>query len=98
MENEVARIVSPETVRRVRMRDGVCLAGLMLKDGCSGGVDVHHIASRGAGGDDTLENMICLCRKHHHQAHAGILTRGRLRAVLRFYWQYRYSEAELAEQ
>lgn len=91
------RVSSPETILRARRRDGVCLAGLVLRDGCAGGVDVHHIASRGAGGDDTLENMICLCRKHHNQAHAGRIKRGRLRAILRLYWGYSYTDEELAD-
>jgi hypothetical protein len=91
------RIVSPEIVRRVRLRDGICLAGLVMKDGCSWGVDVHHISSRGSGGDDTLENLICLCRRHHNKAHAGELSRGRLRAILHLYWSYIYTDEELAE-
>ncbi len=92
-----ARIVSPETIQRVRMRDGICLAGLVMKDGCSGSVDVHHIASRGSGGDDTLENLICLCRRHHTRAHYGKISRGRLRAILHLYWHYFYTNEELAD-
>ena len=91
------RIVSPETVLRVRMRDGVCLAGLILRDGCTVGADVHHISSRGSGGDDSLENMICLCRRHHNRAHAGQISRGRLRAILYLYWHYSYTEEQLSE-
>lgn len=81
----------------MRQRDGVCLAGLILKDGCSTDIDVHHIASRGSGGDDTLENMICLCRRHHNQAHAGLVTRGKLRAILHLYWNYGYTSQALEE-
>ena len=81
----------------MRKRDGVCLAGLVLKDGCSAGFDVHHIASRGAGGDDTLENMICLCRAHHNRAHSGHITRGRLRQILHLYWNYSYTDDEYTE-
>ncbi len=91
------RIVSPQTIQRVRMRDGVCLAGLQLRDGCSGGVDVHHISTRGAGGDDSLENMICLCRRHHNMAHYGLISRGKLREILQLYWKYIYTEEELRE-
>jgi len=79
------------------MRDGVCLAGMILRDGCTVGFDVHHIASRGSGGDDTLENMICLCRRHHNRAHNGRITRGKLREILYLYWKYDYSEEELNE-
>ncbi len=33
------------------------------------GVDVHHIKSRGAGGGDTVDNVIPLCRSHHTEIH-----------------------------
>lgn len=79
------------------MRDGVCLAGLILRDGCTAGVEVHHIASRGSGGDDTPENLICLCRRHHHRAHHGLISRGKLRAILTLYWKYSFTEEELNE-
>lgn len=91
-------MVSPETVQRVRQRDGVCLAGLVLKDGCVDGFNVHHIASRGSGGDDTLQNLICLCRKHHNSAHYGLISRGKLREILRLYWNYLYTDQQLAER
>lgn len=91
-------IHSPETVERVRRRDGVCLAGLFLRDGCVTGFDVHHIASRGSGGDDLLENLICLCRRHHNLAHAGQISRGTLRAILHLYWNYPYTASELEER
>jgi hypothetical protein len=91
------RISNPETIQRVRMRDGICLAGLILKDGCVEGFDVHHIASRGSGGDDVLSNLICLCRKHHEMAHSGEITRGNLYEILRFYWNYNYDEDQINE-
>lgn len=33
-------------------------------------VDPHHIKTKGAGGKDTLENLLSLCRMHHRQIHA----------------------------
>ena len=32
-------------------------------------VDVHHINSRGSGGDDSLANLVALCRFHHVELH-----------------------------
>lgn len=32
-------------------------------------VDVHHIMFRSHGGKDELQNVVCLCRKHHIAAH-----------------------------
>jgi hypothetical protein len=29
--------------------------------------DPHHVTSRGAGGDDTPENLMPLCRRHHNE-------------------------------
>jgi len=31
--------------------------------------DIHHIVFRSHGGADIPENLICLCRHHHDQAH-----------------------------
>ncbi len=91
------RIESPFVVEAARWRDGVCLAGLLLKDGCVPGFDVHHIDTRGSGGDDVPRNLICLCRKHHSAAHAGRITKGALRAVLQRFFGYDYTLDELEE-
>jgi 5-methylcytosine-specific restriction endonuclease McrA len=88
-----SRIVDEEAVRRVRKRDGVCLYGLIAKDGCSGGTDVHHIVSRGAGGGDTMDNMILLCRRHHNLAHQGKITKQQLRDAVRHFYG-RVSDAQ----
>jgi len=33
----------------------------------------HHIKTRGAGGGDEKENLMCLCRKCHNLKHAGLI-------------------------
>ena len=81
----------------VRNRDGCCLIGLFLKDGCIQGYDVHHIDTRGSGGEDTMENMICVCRKHHNAAHARRISKGALRAALNRFYKYEYSPDQLEE-
>lgn len=91
------RIVSPFTIDGVRKRDGICLIGLFLKDGCVPGYDAHHITTKGSGGDDIYENMICLCRKHHNDAHAGRITKGALRAALARFYGYAYTQEQLEE-
>ena len=35
-------------------------------------VDVHHIKSRGRGGDDIPDNLISLCRDCHTKAHKNM--------------------------
>jgi 5-methylcytosine-specific restriction endonuclease McrA len=85
------RIVNPKEIEYVRYkRDGVCLWGLIKRDGCSGGLDVHHIDTRGSGGDDVRENLITLCRKHHNQAGAHRITPDELRTVLTKWYGYKY--------
>lgn len=81
---------------KIRQRDGVCIAGMLLErtseklaDGrytweCSGELDAHHITSRGAGGGDNLENGILLCRRHHQMAHMNDIQRWELRNWLFF--------------
>ena len=32
--------------------------------------DVHHVTTRGAGGHDTLQNLMPLCRYHHQKVHS----------------------------
>jgi hypothetical protein len=73
-----------------KKRDGYCIAGLFLKDGCSGGLDAHHIDSRGSGGEDVLTNLIDLCRRHHQDAEAKRITKADLRGFLTRLYGYQY--------
>ena len=86
------RLVSPETLKRVKQRDGVCLWGLVARDGCSSGLDAHHIEFKGAGGDDDLKNLICLCRRHHQLAQERKIAPQALREVLSRFYGYTYEE------
>ncbi|WP_422444340.1 HNH endonuclease [Thermoanaerobacterium sp. DL9XJH110] len=68
------RIVDRKAIRAAkRPRCQVCGSTWML---C-----VHHIRSRGAGGDDVPENLVCLCADCHAKAHAGIISKVRLREL-----------------
>ncbi len=90
------REVDAHFARKIRQRDGVCIAGMLLErttgklaDGlpswaCAVELDAHHITSRGAGGGDNLENGILLCRRHHQQAHMNTIPREKLREWLDF--------------
>jgi HNH endonuclease len=35
-------------------------------------MEVHHITPLAEGGDDTIENVACLCAAHHREVHLGI--------------------------
>lgn len=36
---------------------------------CYGTTVAHHIKTKGAGGDDSVENLIPLCTSHHQEIH-----------------------------
>ena len=92
------RIHNPDIIRWVTQeRDGVCLYGLVKRDGCSDGLDPHHIKTKGSGGDDTRENLITLCRKHHNEAQERKIRAGELRAILQKWFHYEYTQEELDE-
>jgi hypothetical protein len=80
------RTSDTNTIEAVRRRDGRCLMGPVLRNGCVEGFDVHHIQSKGSGGGDVEGNMICLCRRHHQDAHNHRIIREQLSSTLvRFY-------------
>ena len=71
-------------------RDGVCLYGIIHKDGCEGGLSVHHIKTRGSGGSDVMENLITMCQKHHDQAQAYRIPPEHLMELLTRFHGYTY--------
>lgn len=86
-------VVDSTAKRRVRTkRDGACLYGLIHKDGCSAGLDAHHLIPEGVGGPDVDENLISLCRKHHTLAEAGKIQAAELRRILTYYFDYQYDD------
>lgn len=84
------RISDPLAIMAARRRDGCCLYGLVAQDGCVPGYDAHHIDTKGSGGNDALENLICLCRKHHDQAQSRRIAAKKLREVLAQFYGYSY--------
>lgn len=86
------RFVDKRITAKARARDGACLYGLWHKDGCSGGLDGHHIIPVGVGGPDTLENVITLCRWHHTLAEARRIEADELRRLLYHYHGYDKSD------
>lgn len=45
------------------------------------GLDPHHVIFQSAGGSDTLDNLLALCRKCHDDIHAGRLVLEVLRVL-----------------
>jgi len=46
-------------------------------------LEAHHIKSRGSGGGDTDDNLICLCWKCHRLVHDGNIGKGSLKDIVR---------------
>ena len=63
-----SRTIPPAMRRALRTRDGGCRF-----PGCTNHkfVDGHHIKHWSDGGETSLENLVLLCRHHHHLVHEG---------------------------
>jgi len=66
-----SRTIPPPMRRALRARDGGCRF-----PGCTNTrfVDGHHIKHWADGGETSLDNLILLCRHHHHLVHEGGFT------------------------
>jgi len=65
------RAIPPAMRRALRIRDGGCRF-----PGCTNDkfVDGHHIQHWADGGETSLDNLVLLCRHHHHLIHEGGFT------------------------
>jgi hypothetical protein len=63
-----SRSIPPPMHRALRIRDGGCRF-----PGCTNTrfVDGHHIEHWADGGETSLDNLVLLCRRHHHLVHEG---------------------------
>ena len=63
-----SRSIPPPMRRALRIRDGGCRF-----PGCTNTrfVDGHHIRHWSDGGETSLDNLVLLCRHHHHLVHEG---------------------------
>ena len=63
-----SRSIPPPMRRALRIRDGGCCF-----PGCTNTrfVDGHHIKHWADGGETSLDNLVLLCRHHHHLVHEG---------------------------
>jgi len=72
-----------------RDRDGTCLYGLLWRTGCIGIISPHHIVSFGSDPrQDVLENLVCLCKKHHDEAEARVIPAIVLQGLLYHFYGY----------
>jgi len=70
------RVIDNKAIEKIRAI-GYC-------EYCGGrsSLQVHHIKSRGAGGGDVAENLICLCAICHGQVHSGHIERWILHEIV----------------
>lgn len=81
------RINSKETRDEARRRDNwTCMYHLYKYHAIVAGTDIHHIYTRGSGGDDVLPNLISLCRECHNNAHLGKISKLDLQGILLKYY------------
>jgi len=79
---------NPLVVAIARKRAGfkcevkACTSPLFKTDDGERFVEVHHLTPLAQGGEDTVENTVCLCPTHHREIHYGEL-RQQLTATLR---------------
>ena len=78
--DKLCRIVDPKAIQAAR-RNYCERCGRV-----GGRFEVHHIKSRGAGGDDVAENLINLCigfeSNCHDRAHRGLIPRAELLTIV----------------
>lgn len=69
---KLTKDVTPTQRRALAARDGSCAAR-----GCTrppAACDVHHLTRRADGGDNSMNNLVLLCRRHHVLWHLGKTT------------------------
>lgn len=64
--------VPKDIYQQVLDRDGGCVARSLIPDvRCVGRIDPHHALMKSQGGQDTLDDLIAVCRSHHDYIHAN---------------------------
>ena len=64
-----AKPVPKDIYQDVLSRDMGCRGAGVIRIACQGRIDPHHIKRRSQGGEDTIDNLISLCRAHHDWVH-----------------------------
>jgi len=72
------RVVNPSLVRELQGRLHRCENCGVERWRTPWPLDVHHVKTRGAGGGDTLDNLVLLCRLCHGEAQTYRIPRGTL--------------------
>jgi hypothetical protein len=66
------KAVPKDIYQQVLARDGGCVARPLVPEvRCAGRIDPHHALMKSQGGQDTLDDLIAVCRSHHDYIHAN---------------------------
>lgn len=76
MLSKSKRIVNTKLIKKIK---GIGYCELC---GSSFNLETHHIKSKGSGGDDVPENLICLCVVCYRTVHEGNILRETLRNII----------------
>ena len=57
------RVKNPKAMKAVHEKGCFCV----LNCGAKG--ETHHVLFKSAGGDDSYDNLVCLCQRHHNLVH-----------------------------
>lgn len=66
-------VPKPKRLRSRKTIEEVRAIGYCQICGAQKGLEVHHIRTRGAGGGDERENLVCLCNYHHRLVQDGLI-------------------------
>ena len=64
--------------KRIKNKNALARRGYCQLCGRGGYTEMHHIKSRGSGGDDVAENLIECCLPHHRAIHQGLISKAEL--------------------
>ena len=61
--------------KRIKNKNALARRGYCQLCGRGGYTEIHHIRSRGAGGDDVAENLIECCSRCHSMCHTAEISK-----------------------
>ena len=64
--------------KRIKNKNALARRGYCQLCGRGGYTEMHHIKSRGSGGDDVAENVCELCKICHSKAHSAQISKAEL--------------------
>ena len=57
------RVKNPKAMKQVHEQGCFCVLNCGVKG------ETHHVLFKSAGGDDSYDNLVCVCQRHHNLVH-----------------------------